>query len=161
MPAGAVGATVKNAIRLHAMANDTTAAMSTFWRKGMDGTLKTIEHVCLISQPHFKTFVVLIAANFTNVIFFTREKIRERLFCGFYRICFLHIYLLLSRAGVFLLIFSRRAFCWAAAGCERLLPFEGCLALNRSPLKWTGCVPICLITSLAPFVSGISLSPRT
>jgi len=86
MLAGTMGATVEDTICLHTMTYNLTAAMGTFGRDGMDGALKTIKYVHLtITQPHLKTFIILIAADLTYISAATCKNIREYFFfCSFH-----------------------------------------------------------------------------
>ena len=61
-------------VRLHAMANDTTVAVRTYWRQRVDSTLETIERVALAADHNFKRFVIFVLANFacTHIHSFAR-----------------------------------------------------------------------------------------
>ena len=61
-----MGATIKHTVRFDAVPDDATSAMSARGRQGLDGTLKAVEDMCLSAHPHFKSFIVLIAAHLTG-----------------------------------------------------------------------------------------------
>src|SRR5829696_6737201 len=46
------------------MAYDAAGTMSTGGRQRVDGTLETVEYMCLATHTHFKTFVISIATHF-------------------------------------------------------------------------------------------------
>jgi hypothetical protein len=66
--AGAVGAAIEDTLCLHAVTNNPTAAVRAGWRQGLDGTLEAIEDMRLAAHPHFKTFIIHVAAYFTSFI---------------------------------------------------------------------------------------------
>jgi hypothetical protein len=61
-----MSATIENVVGLHTMTHDLTSAMGTPGREGMDGTFKTVEHMCLTVQSYLHTFIVFIAAHFAG-----------------------------------------------------------------------------------------------
>jgi hypothetical protein len=63
---GAMCTAIEHPIRFHAVTDHPAAAVSTRRRKGVDGTLETIEHMGFAAPPNFKAFIVYIAANFTS-----------------------------------------------------------------------------------------------
>ena len=62
--AGAVCTAIHRPIRLHAMAQDSAATMTTGGSKRLDRTLKAIKRMRLVPHDHFKCFVIVIPACF-------------------------------------------------------------------------------------------------
>jgi hypothetical protein len=66
MMLSAVGATEHHPTgRLDAMPDDPAAAMGARRREGVDGALEAVERVDFTAHNHLKTFIILVAANFT------------------------------------------------------------------------------------------------
>jgi hypothetical protein len=63
--AGAVGAAEKVFLRLDAVSDDFTAAMSADRREFVNRAFKTIENVFFARRNHFKSQIIIISANFT------------------------------------------------------------------------------------------------
>jgi hypothetical protein len=66
MLAGAMRTAIKDPIGLHAMPDDTAAAMGAGGRQGVDRALETIKDMRLTIDPYFKAFVVHIPTNFAS-----------------------------------------------------------------------------------------------
>jgi hypothetical protein len=65
---GAMSATIKSAVRFHAMTYNLAATVRARRRHGMNGTLKTIEHVDFTALVNLKALIVLVATHFTNIV---------------------------------------------------------------------------------------------
>ena len=65
---GTMGTAEEDTIHLHAVTNNTAAAMRARGCQGMDGTFEAVEHMRLTVLAHLKTFVVFVAAYFTLAI---------------------------------------------------------------------------------------------
>jgi hypothetical protein len=64
---GAMGAAEHHATgRLDAMPDNPAAAMGAGWGEGVDGALKAVKRVGFAAYNHLKTFIILVAANFTH-----------------------------------------------------------------------------------------------
>src|SRR5258706_10602301 len=70
---GTVGATEENALCFHTVTNDLTSAVSALGRQRVDCAFETIEYMCGSTHSHLETFVIFVAANFTNI--------RDQAFC--------------------------------------------------------------------------------
>lgn len=67
MLAGAVGTAIEKTVRFHAVTDDPTATMRASRCESVDGTFEAIEYMYarVTGQPHFKAFVVYVAAYLT------------------------------------------------------------------------------------------------
>jgi hypothetical protein len=66
MLAGTMSTAIQSIRCLHAMTDNSTAAMSTCGSKRMDRTLEAVEDVRFATHSHLKTFIVSIATYFTG-----------------------------------------------------------------------------------------------
>lgn len=63
--AGAMIATINDAARFYAVADDAALAVRTHWRKSVDRAFEAVENVALVFKDYSERFVVIIAADFT------------------------------------------------------------------------------------------------
>jgi hypothetical protein len=65
---GTMGTTVKITMCFHTVTDYAAATMRTDRCQRMNGTFKTIEHMDLTILVNLKTFIILVTADFTNII---------------------------------------------------------------------------------------------
>jgi hypothetical protein len=58
-------AAIVSSIRFDAMADDSTAAVTAYWREAVDRTFKAIEHVALTRRHDLERQLVFVSADFT------------------------------------------------------------------------------------------------
>jgi len=63
---GTVCTAIKNAIRFHAVTNDSAAAMRASGRQRVDGTLETVEDMRSAAHTNLKTLIINIPTNLAS-----------------------------------------------------------------------------------------------